>query len=271
MPSKIDIFSSEWCEIIFEEKNQKYGAYSLRKGSAKRHIYGLIITCFVFLVGFSLPGLIERFAPKRIERDVTVRTLSDLNLEKPKEQENILKELPPPPPPLRNTIKFTPPVIKPDEQVAEEEEPKLQQEVIETKAAIGTVNFDKGTDDVAAPLPTDDKQISGEGDVPFMVVEQMPEFPGGERALLRWLNKNVKYPALAAENGISGRVTVQFVVDSQGAISQIKILGGIGGGCDEEAIRVVSSMPKWKPGKQGGRPVRVYFVLPIKFTLQDKS
>ncbi len=270
MPSKIDIFSREWCEMVFEGKNQDYGAFTIRKNSAKRHIYGIVIACTLFLIAFSLPGLIEKYVPKRIEKDVTVRTLSDLNLEKPPEQENILKELPPPPPPLRNTIKFTPPVIKPDEQVAEEEQPKLQQEVIETKAAVGVIDFSKGTDDVTAPLPVDDKQISGEGDAPFIVVEQMPEFPGGEKALLKWLGKNVKYPPLAAENGVSGRVVVAFIVDAEGNISQIKLLGGIGGGCDEEAIRVVSSMPKWKPGKQGGRPVRVYFTLPIKFTLTDK-
>jgi protein TonB len=268
MSAKIDIFSDDWCELIFEEKNQKYGAYSLRKDSSKRHIYGLVITAFLFIVGFSMPGLIERFVPKRVDRDVTVRTLSDLNLEKPKEQENILKELPPPPPPLRNTIKFTPPVIKPDEQVAEEEEPKMQQEVVDAKSAIGAVTYDKGTDDIAAPMPADDKLVTQDEDEPFSVVEQMPEYPGGTKALFQWIYKNIKYPDIAAENGITGTVIVNFVVDVDGKISRVKILRGIDPSCDAEALRVVKALPPWKPGKQGGKPVRVYFTLPIKFTLQ---
>ena len=265
MAAKIDIFSNDWCELIFEEKNHSYGAYNLRMDSSKRHIYGLVITAFLFIVGFSMPSLIERFVPKRVERDVTVRTLSDLKIEKP--PENTVPDLPPPPPPLRNTIKFTPPVIKPDEQVAEEEEPKLQQEVIDTKAAVGAVTYDKGTDDVAAPLPTDDKQITDEQEA-FVVVEQMPEFPGGQKALLRWISKNLKYPEIAAENGVTGTVVVNFVVDTDGKISHVKILRGIDPSCDEEAMRVVKSMPEWKAGKQGGKAVRVYYTLPIKFVLQ---
>jgi periplasmic protein TonB len=267
MASKIDIFSSEWCDLIFEEKNQKYGAFTIRKESAKRHIIGLIIVFFVFIVGFSMPKLIDRFVPKRVDKDVTVRTLSDLNLDKPKEQENILKELPPPPPPLRNTIKFTPPVIKPDEQVSEEEEPKMQTEVIDNKAAIGAVTYDKGTDDVTAPLPTDDKQIVEEEEI-FQVVEQMPEYPGGTSALFKWINKNIKYPDIARENGITGVVMVTFVVDGDGSIKKATIARGLDPNCDAEALRVIREMPKWKPGKQGGKPVRVYFTLPIRFVLQ---
>jgi len=265
MAAKIDIFANDWCEMIFEDKNQKYGAYTLRKDSSKRHVYGLVITTFLFILGFSMPTLIERLVPKRAEIDETVRTLSVVNIEKPKD--DIIKELPPPPPPLRNTIKFTPPVIKADKDVNDEEEPKLQQEVVDAKAAVGAVTYDKGTDDVLAPLPTDDKQITEE-EAPFTVVEQMPEFPGGTKALLRWISKNLKYPDIAAENGITGTVVVNFVVDTDGGISHVKILRGIDPSCDEEAVRVVKTLPKWKAGKQGGKAVRVYFTLPIKFVLQ---
>jgi protein TonB len=266
MSAKIDIFSTEWLELVFEDKNQKYGAFSLRKESSKRHIYGLLITTFLFVVGFSMPSLIDRFVPKKVEVDVTVRTLSDLKLEKPPE-ENILKELPPPPPPLRNTIKFTPPVIKPDEEVAEEEEPKLQQEVVDAKAAVGAVTYDQGTDDITAPLPTDDKQVTEEEET-FTFVEQMPEYPGGVKALMQWIYKHIKYPDIAQENGITGTVVVNFVVDTDGKISNVKILRGIDPSCDEEAMRVVRALPPWKPGKQGGKAVRVYYTLPIKYVLQ---
>jgi protein TonB len=265
MAAKIDIFSNDWLEMIFEEKNQKYGAYTLRKDSSKRHIYGLLITSFLFIVGFSMPTLIDRFVPKRVVRNETVTTLSTIELEKPKD--DIIKELPPPPPPLRNTIKFTPPVIKPDEEVNEDEEPKLQQEVVDAKSAIGAVTYDKGTDDVTAPLPTDDKQITEEEEA-FVVVEQMPEFAGGTKALLKWLAKNTKYPPIAQENGISGVVMVSFVVDYDGSITKPTIMRGLDPALDTEALRVVKAMPKWKPGKQGGRAVRVYFTLPIRFILE---
>ncbi len=102
----------------------------------------------------------------------------------------------------------------------------------------------------------------------FMVVEQMPSFPGGMGALMTYLATHIKYPALAKESGIQGRVFINFVVEPDGSIDHVKVLRGIGGGCDEEAVRVVKSMPKWIPGKQRGKPVRVSFNLPVKFTLE---
>jgi protein TonB len=102
----------------------------------------------------------------------------------------------------------------------------------------------------------------------FLVVENQPEFPGGEEGRLKYLRDNVKYPDLAKESGIQGTVYVQFVVEPDGRVSNVEVLRGIGGGCDEEAIRVVKNMPKWKPGSQRGRNVRVSYRMPIKFTLQ---
>lgn len=102
----------------------------------------------------------------------------------------------------------------------------------------------------------------------FMVVEDMPQFPGGMGALMKFLASHIEYPALAKESGIQGRVFINFVVEPNGNIDHVKVLRGIGGGCDEEAVRVVKSMPKWIPGKQRGKPVRVSFNLPVKFTLE---
>lgn len=151
MGSNYDIFSNEWCDLVFEGKNQAYGAYAHRKNSTRRHFQDLIFACLLIIFAATGPSLLRQILPKKIEKELRVRTISEINLEKPKEN-NILKELPPPPPPLaRNTIKFTPPVIKPDELVNEEDEPKMQREVVEEKAAISTVNFNKGTDDVTAP------------------------------------------------------------------------------------------------------------------------
>lgn len=102
----------------------------------------------------------------------------------------------------------------------------------------------------------------------FLVVEEMPSFPGGEAAMYKYIGKNIEYPRMAKESGISGRVFVTFVVEKDGAVTDVQILRGIGGGCDEEAVRVIKSMPNWKPGKQRGKAVRVQYRMPIKFTLQ---
>ena len=102
----------------------------------------------------------------------------------------------------------------------------------------------------------------------FEKVEDMPEFPGGEKAMMDFVAQNVQYPKEAMEKEISGRVLVGFIVEKDGSISETEIVKGIGGGCDEEAVRVVKAMPKWKPGKQDGKPVRVHFLLPLTFKLQ---
>ena len=102
----------------------------------------------------------------------------------------------------------------------------------------------------------------------FQIVEEMPAFPGGEAKLMEYVAKNIKYPQIARETGIQGRVFVGFVVEPDGSVSNVKVLRGIGGGCDEEAMRVVKSMPKWKPGKQRGKAVRVSYMLPVNFKLQ---
>ena len=263
MAANNDIFSNEWCELVFEAKNQEYGAFELRKNSSQRHFRALLIASIVFILIVSAPSLINSIFPKGADKDVSVRALSNIELDKPKE--NILKEIPPPPPPLRNTIKFTPPVIKPDELVPEEEV-KLQKEVIDTKAAVSNVTFDKGSDDVAAPIAT--QKITEEPDQPFVIVEQMPQFPGGEKEMMKFIRNNLRYPSLAAENGIQGTVILNFVVDRDGKITRIKVVRGIGGGCDEEAIRVLNKMPAWSPGKQGGKAVLVSYTVPIKYVLQ---
>ncbi|MDR1951151.1 MAG: energy transducer TonB, partial [Bacteroidales bacterium] len=101
----------------------------------------------------------------------------------------------------------------------------------------------------------------------FQVVEDNPEYPGGEAARMKFLSDNIKYPAIARESGIQGTIYITFVVERDGSITDVQVMRGIGGGCDEEAIRVVKAMPRWNPGKQRGRAVRVQFMMPIRFTL----
>ncbi len=266
MASNNDLFSREWCELVFDPKYRGYGGYELRTNSSRRHFKALLIASVLFILIVTAPFLIKQLFPKKVEKDTTVRVLSEINLEKPKE-ENILKELPPPPVLLRNSIKFVPPVIKPDEQVAEDQM-LTQKEVIEEKAAISNVTFDKGTDDISAPVANNENQkITEETEAPLIVAEQMPQFPGGDAEMLRFIKTNLRYPVSAQENGIQGTVILNFVVNREGKITNIKVVRGIGFGCDEESVRVIGKMPDWSPGKQRGQAVSVSFTMPIRFVL----
>lgn len=120
--------------------------------------------------------------------------------------------------------------------------------------------------DFIAPVDDGEEVTVVEAEI-FTIVEEQPGFPGGEAALMEYLKNNIKYPQLARESNIQGTVFVTFVVEPNGSISNVKVLRGIGGGCDDEAIRVVKNMPSWSPGKQRGKPVRVQFNLPIRFIL----
>ena len=154
----------------------------------------------------------------------------------------------PPPPPAPPEIKVV------EDEVILEDEPDLKSTEIDEKTAIKIIE---------APVR---KEVIEEPEI-FMIVEDMPLFPGGENAMLKYIGENVRYPQIARENGIQGRVILTFVVDEHGEIRDVKVLRGIGGGCDEEAVRVVKSMPKWKAGKQRGKPVRVQYNLPVMFRL----
>jgi protein TonB len=171
-------------------------------------------------------------------------------------------------------VKFTAPVIKKDNEVKEEDEIKLD-EVEKSNKAVGAFTVEgndevggevlKAKEEIAAPEPP--KQQVEENKV-FDVVEQMPSFPGGMGALMSWLSQNIKYPVIAAENGVQGRVIVQFVVEKDGSITDVKVAKSVDPSLDKEASRVVSAMPKWTPGKQNGSAVRVKYTVPVTFKLQ---
>lgn len=127
---------------------------------------------------------------------------------------------------------------------------------------------DANTEIIEWTPPTVEEETIEEEEI-FEIVEQEPSYPGGDAARMKFLNENIKYPQMARETGIQGTVYVGFVVERDGSVTQVKILRGIGGGCDEEAMRVTKMMPKWNPGQQRGRSVRVSYRMPIKFTLQD--
>ncbi len=155
---------------------------------------------------------------------------------------------PPPPPPPPQTIE----VIEDDSEV---EEAEIEATEIDQETVIEPIQ-----EQIEVVEQTKEPEV-------FFVVEDMPEFPGGEAKMFKYISDNMDYPPLARENNIQGRVTVQFVVDEKGRVIDAKVLKGIGWGCDEAALKVVNSMPNWKPGKQRNKPVRVRFVIPIRFVL----
>lgn len=181
--------------------------------------------------------------------DLSARAVEDITEEIIPITEQKVKPPPPPPPKQVTQIKIVEDDVEVDEDID-----------IDVEADDETV-FEEYT------APEEEEEEVLEAEI-FTVVESMPEFPGGMGELMKFLAQNIKYPPLAKESGIQGRVFINFVVEPTGAISNVKVLRGIGGGCDEEAVRVVSSMPSWKPGKQRGKNVRVSYNLPVKFTLQ---
>jgi len=266
--AKIDLTSLEWREIIFQGKNKEYGAYQLRGESNKRHNISMIIITVVALVGFSLPKLIEMATPKQKEVMTEVTTLSALDKAEVKNDVKKLEQVEPPPA-LKSSIKFTAPVIKKDEEVNDENEIKSQQELTDAKGAISIADV-KGNDDINGKDIADIKEnvTQVEEEKVWEVIEQMPQFPGGESELLSFIAKSIRYPVIAQENGIQGRVIIRFVVSKTGVVSNVEVLRSLDSACDKEAMRVVKTLPKWIPGKQNGVNVPVYYTLPITFRLQ---
>ena len=149
---------------------------------------------------------------------------------------------------------------------------KSQEELNESKIQVSTTTIDGVNDKNAVDVADfkEHKVIVQEKEVekPFVSVEQMPQFPGGNSELMKFVSSNLRYPTIAAENGIEGRVIIRFVVGKDGKVSDIKVQRGLDASCDKEAVRVVQAMPPWIPGKQNGRAVPVYFTLPVHFKLQ---
>ena len=274
--AKIDLTSREWCDLVFEGRNKAYGAFELRQSSPKRHNIAMIIIIVVAVIAFSVPALIRFVTPEKVEEAMTeVTTLSKLPEAEVKKNEDLKPLAPetPPPPPLKSSIKFTAPVIKKDEEVSEEDEIKSQDELAKNdKVAISIADV-KGNDEINGADIADFKEVvrpeapKEEKEVPYQAVEQMPQFPGGDAELMKYIQDHLKYPVIAAENGIQGRVIVRFVVSKTGEIQDVTVLRGVDSSLDKEAVRVIKSMPKWIPGKQNGNIVAVYFTVPVMFKL----
>ena len=281
--AKIDLYDPKWVEMVFAGKNKEYGAYQLRKGTSGRNIKALLILVIAAALvgGFLAWKVIEQKQAEEQQAYMEAMQLQQLQDQAKKEEKKKEPEKPKIEPKkeipvARETQKFTAPVIKKDELVKEENQVK-QMDKLDEKVAVGTENKE-GTKDrlaeavrsdiatVAPPPPPAPKpEVSNKV---FDVVEEMPHFPGGPAALQAFLSSNTKYPVVAQENGVQGRVIVSFVVERDGSITDVKVVRSVDPSLDREATRVVKSMPRWSPGKQNGSAVRVKYTVPVVFRLQ---
>ena len=281
--AKIDLYDPKWVEMVFAGKNKEYGAYQLRKGTSGRNIKSLLILVIAAALvgGFLAWKVIEQKQAEEQQAYMEAMELAKLQQQAKKEEkkkEPVKPKIEPKKeiPVARETQKFTAPVIKKDELVKEENQVK-QMDKLDDKVAVGTEDKEGVKDRtveavrseiaVAAPPPPPAPKPEVATKV-FDVVEEMPSFPGGSAALMSYLSSNTKYPVVAQENGVQGRVIVSFVVERDGSISDVKVARSVDPSLDREAQRVVKSMPKWKPGKQNGSAVRVKYTVPVVFRLQ---
>jgi protein TonB len=278
MDKFINLNSTEWCDLVFEGRNKRYGAYKLRQTSSKRYVVAfLIMLAFMALVVLlpRLYGVVENLTKRDLGPMEEIVELSNIPIEEQVPEENIIKqEVAPPPPPLKSTIQFVPPVIARDEEVTDDDKMRTQDELQASDLQISVADV-KGTDEEhgidIAELNQNKVIVEEKVDTekPFEVVEQNPSFPGGLAELNKFLSDNIRYPVIAQENGIQGRVIIRFVVSKTGDISDVQVIRGVDPSLDKEAVRVVKSMPKWIPGRQRGQAVPVYFTLPVIFRLQN--
>ncbi len=275
--AKIDLIDNGWVDLVFEGKNQAYGAYQLRKNTGKRNVTALL---WMFIIGVAIAAFvaIKGVVENAMKQDVAIEADVELTKLAEKKEAKVEKREEPKVDRIevervKSSVKFVPPVIKKDDEVKPEDELKSQEELSKSNTAIGAFDV-KGNDEAAGEV-LKAKEVIAQPEPPkeeetkvFDVVEQMPSFPGGPSALMQYLASNIKYPVVAEENGVQGRVIVTFVVEKDGSITDVRVVKSVDPSLDKEATRVVKSMPKWIPGKQNGSAVRVKYTVPVTFRLQ---
>ena len=288
MAKEVDLSSKEWCDLVFEGKNKDFGAYVIRTESPKRHnlavMWTLIGAIAVALLAFGLVRGVQYLEEKRLagaqdQSEVLIDMTQEAEEPEP-EQERL--EQPKPevlPEEVLKSVKVTELQIVEDEKVKKEDEIKTQDELKETETAFGQKDNEKGTEDrnVTRTLKEEvvvEKPVEKPKEVKeeiFKSVEQMPQFPGGDAALMKYLSSHINYPPMAAENNVQGKFILQFVVEKDGRVGEVKVARSVDKDLDKEAIRVVKSLPKFTPGRQNGQAVRVWYTLPVTFKLQGTN
>ena len=275
MIMQVDFLNSEkWLSLVFEGRNKEYGAYVQREESSDRHLKAIAVITIIALGLIFLPKIIKSSLPTKEEHfGPGVVTLTNVNTKNLPEDNQLKQIVVPPPPALKPTVRFTSPVVTADVNVRNEDLMKAQQDLTNIKADISIATIDGtegGTVDIAdvAKHQVIVEDNTSKSAIPTYV-EVMPEFPGGQAALMKWLSDNINYPIIAQERNIQGRVTLRFVVKPDGSVDDVVVMKGLDPSCDKEAVRVIKKMPNWLPGRQNGNAVSVYYSLPVVFKLQN--
>lgn len=282
MAKDVDLTSREWRDIVFEGKNKDFGAYKLRESSVARHTKAVVwvfisVAIILVLLILSISGVFQKPEEEQIVT-TTVQEITTMEVEEEIiEEEEETFQMPEPeevvaPEEVANQQRVTELLIVEDDKLEEDKQVKNQEEVLENEAQAGAIDVTEGTNDlnkiaikeevIAAPVVEEEQPMN------IAMVEQKPEFQGGEAAMYKWLGDNIVYPSAASEEGVQGRVVVEFVVGKDGSITNVRIVRGRHPALDKEALRVIKSMPKWIPGRNNGQPVKVTYTLPVTFKLQ---
>ena len=287
MAREVNLSSREWCDLVFEGKNKDFGAYVIRTESTKRHnlavLWALIGAVAVAALSLGLMKANQYLEERRLaalqDQKTYIVDFPPETEEQQPEQQIIEPEEPEVLEDVLSSVKVTELQIVDDDKVRPEDEILTQEEIEETNKAFGQTNVDNGQDerdkfqtavtDVVVEKPVE-KPKEAVAQV-FHSVEQMPQFPGGEAALMKFLQSHINYPPMAAENNVQGRVVVQFVVDKTGKVGEVKIVRSVDKDLDKEAARVCASLPKFTPGRQNGQAVAVWYTLPVTFKLQGTN
>jgi len=248
-------------DLVFENRNKEYGAYKIRKKYNRTVLWAMLVGTIIISTAIITPYVMASVSQKRIQKVEKAVQAQMENLDQPREE--IAPPPPPPPPPAeaQAQVKYVAPVVVDSVKAEDKTELATIDDVKETVT-------DEAVVEVVEEVKEEVQEEVKEEEV-FLVVEEMPSFGTGDANEFRtYVSANMKYPEVAAENGIQGRVFVQFVVEPDGSITNVRVIRGVDPSLDKEAIRVVQSSPKWNPGKQRGKPVRVSFTFPITFVLQ---
>lgn len=271
--SKIDLQDSSWCQIVFEGRNKEYGAYALRRQYSSHALRALVIAILAFGSCSYAPILASIIGKKNAAKNIVPDdgiVITELDVKQPEELPPPLAELPPPP--AVKEMRYTVPEVVPSSELNPDDIPPPA-ETITADVLLGDETRD-GLSRFEVPIDADDDGEGKEaivGEVvkdkihDFGTIQKKPRFPGGMDKILLFIKKNFRYPPRAVENNIEGTVYVQFTIDKDGSITDVKAVRGqeLGAGLAEEAVRVVNAMPNWEPGEQNGQKVKVRFTLPV--------
>ncbi|WP_410221101.1 energy transducer TonB [Pedobacter sp.] len=283
-----NLYNSEWLALVFANRNKSYGAYVLRKQSSLMLVKAFLIAASFFIFLFLVPVIYNKYRVKEVKpvsqqddmiiRDITIvpKKIEDKK-EKPDSKSKKIETPKAAPVKVQKTVNLSSNInVVKDEMVTDV--PPLTSEL--DKAVIGSVtqNGEENKGNIAVTPAkvgngggTDESGLGGKSNTIYdgTGIDVYPEFPGGMNAWAKYIQRNLRYPVMAQEEGVQGKVYLSFVIEKDGSITDVKVLKGIGYGCDEEAVRVIKKSPKWQVGKQNNTAVRVRYNMPISYTLAN--